>query len=388
MSVGLNLGIRFNGFGNKKLRLQMTDLNILSFYGRWQFSVCLFAFLGLMAIWWHIGRKQKDFGQVWLALSILCWSFSGLVEVIYSQSPGNELDNTVYLDGWRSIFSLLNSLFILLALPWFRYIPAKISPIIKSDYWRIIVGLPFLFCLIPTLRKLFTGQSNALISELDVYYAFFTLFFLGYILWESFWKRRLKGLAYLSILAILITVIAQLYKLTSADVNLLIFSAIFKTNLIMIFFALALSWVRELSELKLLNPAKIFIRIGPKQLQEAKAPVWIKGVNNEAFEKIILTRKRYELLYLFAEKKLLNPAEGWLMIKPQGEKRQNKVYDIQEHKEYLRIIETLLDATYGKDNWTKELHEKPLIDALFSKPGNRRIRLAIPAENIALDAKT
>jgi len=363
----------------------MTDPNILSFYGWWQFSVCLFAFAGLMAIWWHIGRKQNDFGQVWLALSILCWSFSGLVEVIYSQASGKELGGMVYLDGWRSIFSLLNSLFILLALPWFRYIPAQISSVIKSDYWRIIVGLPFLFCLLPTLRKLFTGQSNILISELDVYYAFLTLLFLGYVLWASFWKRRLKGLAYLSILAIFITVIAQLYKLTSADVNLLLFSAIFKTNLIMIFFALALSWVKELSELRLLNPAQIFLRFDAKQLQQSKAPVWIKGINKEVFQKIILTRKKHELLYHFAEKKQLNPTEGWLTIKPQGEKRTNKVYDIQEHKEYLRIVETLLDATYGKDNWTKALHEKPLIDALFAKPGDRRIRLAIPAENIALD---
>ena len=362
----------------------MTDPNILSFYGWWQLSVCLFAFAGLMAIWWHIGRKQNDFGQVWLALSILCWSFSGLVEVIYSQAVEGDLGR-VYLDGWRSIFSLLNSLFILLALPWFRYIPERIAAIIQSDYWRIIVGLPFLFCLLPTLRKLFTGKDNTLISELDVYYAFFTLLFLAYVLWESFWRRRLKSLAYLSILAILLTVIAQIYKLSSANVNLLLFSAIFKTNLIMIFFALALSWVKELSELRLLlNASQIFIRFDASAPPASKSPVWIKGINKEVFQKILLTRKKYELLYSFAAKKKASPKEGWLTIKPQGEKRTAKVYDIQEHKEYLRIVETLLDATYGKSNWTKDLHEKPLIDALFSKPGNRKIRLAIPAENIEI----
>jgi len=347
----------------------MTEPNILSFYGWWQLSVCLFAFAGLMAIWWHIGRKQNDFGQVWLALSILCWSFSGLIEVIYSQKSGNNPDRMAYLDGWRSIFSLLNSLFILLALPWFRYIPERIGSTIKSDYWRIIVGVPFLFCLLPTLRKLFTGQSNTLISELDVYYAFFTLLFL-----------------YLSILAIFLTVIAQIYKLTSANVNLLLFSAIFKTNLIMIFFALALSWVKELSEMRLLlNADQIFLRFDTKKIPSSKTPVWIKGINQQKFQEIMLTRKKYELFYRFAEQKKSTPKEGWLTIKPQGEKRTTKVYDIQEHKEYLRIVETLLDATYGKDKWTKELHEKPLIDALFSKPGNRKIRLAIPAKNIELD---
>lgn len=363
----------------------MTDPNILSFYGWWQLSVCLFAFTGLMAIWWHIGRKQQDFGQVWLAISILCWSFSGLIEVLYSTTG-----ETNYRDGWRSVFSLLNSLFILLALPWFRYIPEQIAPIIKSPYWRVIVGVPFLFCLLPTVRKFFVDADNPAIaiSESDVFYAFFTLLFLGYVLWESFSKRRLKGLAYLSILAIILVFIAQIGKLTSGNVNGLLFSAIFKTNLIMIFFALALSWVKELSERKLIiDAAQIFIRFDGQQLKGSKAPVWIKGINGEGFQKIILTRKKHELLYVFAEKKHLNPAESWLTIKPQGEKRQDKTYDIQEHKEYLRIIETLLDATFGKDNWSKDLHEKPLIDALFNKPGARKIELAIPTENVALDIK-
>ena len=60
------------------------------FYGWWQFSVCLSAFIALLSIWWHIGKKQNDLGQVWLALSVLAWSFSGAVEVYFvSYSMGN-----------------------------------------------------------------------------------------------------------------------------------------------------------------------------------------------------------------------------------------------------------------------------------------------------------
>ena len=122
-------------------------------------AVCLFAFVALMAIWWHIGKRRKDVGQVWLALSVLCWSFSGAVEVYYAnhfqqevqvvyekinieENNNPEIDlnlfnkeiteikkqqekRTYQLNGWRSIFSLFNSLFILLALPWFKYIPKK-----------------------------------------------------------------------------------------------------------------------------------------------------------------------------------------------------------------------------------------------------------------------
>ena len=221
-----------------KLAPYQSANSILSFYGWWQFAVCCFAFFALFAIWWHIGRKQKDFGQVWLALSVLCWSFSGLVEVYFSEVS---LKNPLLLEGWRSILSLFNSLFILLALPWFRFLPKPLAPIIKAKHWKFIVGLPFLFSLLPTINKMIFGRTIAVISELDVYYSLLTLAFLAFVLWESFAKRRLKLLAWLAMVTIGVTLIAQFYKLTDATVNLNLFSAIFKTCLIMIFFALALS---------------------------------------------------------------------------------------------------------------------------------------------------
>ena len=98
----------------KNLKVQNGLILVASyfFYGWWQFAVCLFAFFALIAIWWQIGKKQNDFGQVWLALSILAWAFSGLLEVYFT---GVLQTNTLYLDSGRSIFSLFNSLFILLA---------------------------------------------------------------------------------------------------------------------------------------------------------------------------------------------------------------------------------------------------------------------------------
>ena len=229
----------------------MVKSELLIFYGWWQLSVCTFAFFALMGIWWHIGRKQKDTGQVWLAVSVLCCSFSGAAELFYAPyfNDTAQAEEYVYqLNGWRSIFSLFNSLFILLALPWFRYIPKLIEPLVKSKFWLLIVGLPFIFSLLPTLSRLFLGASITLISELDVYYATLTLVFLGYVLWDSFANRRLPILAFLSLLCTLFTFWAQLQKLTPLDTSLILYSSIFKTSLIMLFFALALSWVKELSE--------------------------------------------------------------------------------------------------------------------------------------------
>lgn len=358
---------------------------ILSFYGWWQFAVCLFAFTALLAIWWHIGKRQNDFGQVWLALSILCWSISGVIEVYYAQK--SVVSDTFSLDGWRSILSLLNSLFILLALPWFRYLPKALEQIIKSKFWIYIVGLPFLFSMLPTISKMISGTSVSIISELDVYYAFLTLGFLGYVLWESFVKRRLKILAWLSLITILITLVAQLYKLTDSSINLTLFSAIFKTSLIMLFFALALSWVKELAENVIPESQNFFISFKKQKNGKGKIEqiVLLKGLPGGSERKVVLTPALYELLLKFAERKI-GSNDDWLEIKPKNFDVSEKQYDINDYNEIKRLLIAILDGIFGKENWTRDHHHNPLKNALFemSEKRERKIRLAIPAENITL----
>lgn len=396
----------------------LIDNQLLSFYGWWQLVVCLFAFVALMAIWWHIGRKQKDFGQVWLALSVLCWSCSGAVEVYYSKKLQTE-EHVIYqqldrllngasdasissaklddikqiqdgrsyqLDGWRSILSLFNSLFILLALPWFKYIPKQIEHIIKSKYWHYIVGLPFLFSLLPTISKMMSGKTYGLISELDVYYAILTLGFLGYVLWESFAKRRLTILAYLSIVTVIITFTAQIYKLSSSHIDLTLFSAIFKTALIMIFFALALSWVKELSENILPSSKQLLLHFNKQKNDRNKWEhiVQIKGIPGKENTAIILTPTLYELFLKFARRRSIEQ-DDWLEIKPKNDDRSSKVYDIKDHNEIKRLVAALLDGIFGKGSWTKNQHELPLKNVLFemSEKRERKVRLRIPANNIS-----
>lgn len=358
---------------------------ILTFYGWWQLSVCLFAFIALLAIWWHIGRRQKDGGQVWLALSVLCWSISGGIEVYYASVQQSD---HFMLDGWRSILSLFNSLFILLALPWFRYLPKPIDQLIKSKYWNMIIGLPFLFSLLPTVSKMISHKTLSLISELDVYYAFLTLGFLGVVLWESFVKRRLKLLAWLSLVTVFISLIAQLYKLTDASINLTLFSAIFKTSLIMLFFALALSWVKELAENVIPESVHFYLRFKKFRTPQDKMTyhVYIKGLPGKNEREVRLTPALYQLLFEFARRKK-EGIDAWLEIKPKNFDRSTS-YDINDHNEIKRLTIALLDGIFGKENWTRDQHQNPLKSTLFemSVKRERRIRLAIPAENIELDS--
>lgn len=362
---------------------QLNSTNeILSFYGWWQFSVCLFAFVALLAIWWHIGKLQNDFGQVWLALSILCWSISGLIDVYFANY---RVENEFMLDGWRSLFSLLNSLFILFALPWFRYLPKKLEHVIKSNYWIYIIGLPFLFSLLPTISKMASGKSLGVISELDVYYAFLTLIFLGFVLWESFAKRRLQILAWLSLVTILITLIAQLYKLTDSSINLTLFSAIFKTSLIMLFFALALSWVKELAENIIPSSNQLFLKFSKEKLgDKIERIVFIKGLPGAKERKVNLTPALYNLFLKFATEKQ-SDIDAWLEMKPKNFSHE-KNYDINDYNEIKRLLSAILDGVFGKENWTKTQHFDPLKNVLFelSEKRERKIRLAIPSENITI----
>lgn len=347
------------------------------FYGWWQFSVCLFAFFCLMAIWYHIGKRQNDYGPVWLAISILCWAFSGLVEIVF-------LDNgevgAHFKEGLRSILSLMNSLFILMALPCFKYLPKHFDPVIKSKFWAYIVGIPFLFALLPTLHKMFLAREASVINELDVFYALLTLIFLGFVLWESFKKRRLPLLGWLSTLTVIITLIAQIYKLLDNTINLLLFSAIFKTSLIMLFFALALSWVKELTET--LIPESHNLKL---TFPYGKQAVNIKGFPGYESRVVELTPALYKLLRTFAERKL-HTSEGWLEIKPKNFVA-SKNYDINDHNELKRLIIALLDGLFGKRNWTKDKHLTPLKNTLFQMSENRerKIRLLIPKSNISID---
>lgn len=351
-----------------------------------------------MSIWYHIGRKQKDFGQVWLALSILCWSISGILIVYFFSviNDGISIYNLEWskatelrLNGWLSILSLLNSLFILLALPWFKYLPKYIEPIIKSKFWPLIVGLPFVFSLLPTISKLFTGAQSGLISELDVYYSVLTLLVLGLVLWESFVKRRLALLAYLSVICILITFAAQIYKLSDNGVNQILFSAIFKTSLIMIFFALALSWVKDLTEKISSTSNEIFLKAFriKKNEKSFANKLSIKGLNGTKEKVVDLSNKNYDLMSKFISKRI-NSEEGWLEIKPKSDTRSGKQFDINDHNEIKRLLSSILDGIYGKGLWSKAEHEVPLKAILFemSSQRERKIRLLIPASNLDINS--
>lgn len=359
-------------------------MTIQAFFGWWQLAVCLFAAIGLLAIWWHLGRKQGDKGQVWLACSVFCWSCSGGIEIL---NANDLIEDDILYYGLKSILSLLNSFFILLSLPWFQHIPKAIAFLVQSRSWFYIILFPFLICVLATIGMIVSQEiSPRLVNSLDVLYALVpTLPFLGWMLWSSFAKRQLKLLSWLSLIGILFIVIAQVLKLSPSSE--LLFSGIFKTTLIMLFFALAMSWVKELAENPIPDSNLLYLTLSSYKNENGnfERQVLLEGYPNKAKKTLHLSRATFDLLLKFAQKKLVSP-EDWLVIKPKNDSRLNATYDINDHNQIKRIVTTLLDQLHGKDKWTMQQHYTPLRNALFqiSTDKERRIRLAIPMEQITV----
>lgn len=366
------------------------------FYGYWQIAICSFAFLALFSIWQHItkgsGEGQRDFGLFWLSVAILVWALSGVLEVFYAEGLADENFDSTQYEGLKSMLSIFNSAFILLALPRFRHVPVIIRPVVQSESWRWLVISTFGFSAVLTLLMLsgvIIPKRITLISSVDLIYAIFTLFFLGLTLWASFERRGLTILAYLAGISIAFTLAAQILKLGDSDFLKILLNTTFKTILIVLFFALALSWVEELGK----SARKVFARRALAlqlstgrnhqnrrefiaHLQLPEAPDW---------QKVYFTEKPFLLLHRFADKRKTEGREGgWLEIQPKTAVKKD--YDIKDYNEIGRILDTLCSGLSKSDKFNT-LSKNDLKELLFEYGKSRRIRLRVNAEHIDLHTK-
>ena len=373
----------------------MTEIEALyKFYGWWQLTVGAFSFIALLSVWQHITKDQsngeKDLGLMWLSLSVLAWAVSGLVDIAYAHALGTAVnlpDATLY-EGLRSIASLSNSAFILLSLPCFRHIPKLIHPIIKSTYWRFWVLITFLFAVLLTLLMLWgiiVPARVTFIYSVDFIYAIFTLIFLGLVIWSSFEKRGLRVLAYLSAICIACTMAAQIFKLDDSDFLRLFFSCTFKTILIMLFFALTLSWVEELSKHFIPSPKDLHLvfikkKRAPNRFQYAVILTVPPMIQTQS---VNFTEKNYSLFKKFAERicQADTPKETWLEIQPKSNKAGH--YDLKDYNQINRILDTILNEHKDQSNGSPEANRDYLKQALFEY-NNRKIKLKVAPENIDL----
>ena len=156
----------------------------------------------------------------------------------------------------------------------------------------------------------------------------------------------------------------------------------------MLFFALALSWVKELTETLIPDPFQLKIKFIKKKAQKSSTmpnSVSLIGFPGDKERIVQLTPALYRLFKEFALRKQ-DMNDDWLEIKPKNFD-VSKEYDINDHNELKRLLEAILNGLFGKKNWTKDKHYEPLKVTLFEMSENRerKIRLRIPKENIYID---
>lgn len=227
----------------------------------WQIITCTFSMVGLFLIQNSVRRhgNVQDKGWVYLGLSIAAWGGVGLVRLFYGgQAPRVE-----------SVLSIINSYFILLALPWFKYIPMWLGRLISlkskindqsnrapdtDSVFEVYMSLFAILALASTLKN----PANPFPP--DVLFGTFTVIALTAVLYKTFQEREKIGLSYLAGFSLAVTFAAQVLKLfPESELWRSILSASFKTMLVILFFSLVLTWAEEITNR--LSPEKVFLRL-------------------------------------------------------------------------------------------------------------------------------
>jgi len=240
----------------------------------YQFSEFLLSFIGGFLLWsiWHtiqkkfkkklaseITVKRLDKGLLFISLSIFVWAISALLGVIYQY---------FHMDNWfklisMNMFSILNSLFLILALYYLDNSPNYLYNNKKSTF-RIIsffIGLSIVSLIIAlSFGETINTHGIRLNTIPDLILSTVLSWFLIVSLFRTFINREMKFVAYVAVLSVIVLFLTQfpfVFDLAkySFITDLIKLSA--KTTLIYVFIVLGTSWALELAQLPEASTMKI-----------------------------------------------------------------------------------------------------------------------------------
>lgn len=207
----------------------------------------------------EISVKRFDKGLLFISFSVFVWSLSSLLILVFTKF---NTSSWIILIS-QNMFSILNSMFLILALYYFDNSPEYLYNNKKSTKRILIffVGLS----LISLLIALFFGETintyGIRFNTIpDVLLSVILTWFLMLSLYRTFYNRKMKSVAVIAVLSIVILFITQVpYVFNFEDYISIIELAklISKTTLIFLFLVLGTSWVLELSQLPEATTMKI-----------------------------------------------------------------------------------------------------------------------------------
>jgi hypothetical protein len=336
----------------------------------------------LLAIWSVIQRqfkkqlshetpvKRVDKGLIYLSLSLFTWSLSGTITYV------NELTS---LSDWavlisQNIFSILNSLFLILALFYFDHAPTYIYNN-KKYALRIILLLIILSVLSLVLALIFNDHINTYGTRIsavpDLILSALLSWFLMSSLYKTFKERQMSIVSTISIATIVLLFISQLpqaFHLESLDFTSDLIKIIAKTGLISIFLVLGTTWVIELSQ----TPNVTHMKIHFTDWNQLNISIPSKGIIDKTVEFGNKTTQ-FNNLIKFAIRRKHAPEKDMCVEVHSGGEIQSQTY-------LSRIVENINDILVLTDD------DKLRRNDLFTFIGQGKYRLRFIPEFIQIDA--
>ncbi len=343
------------------------------------------AFIGgvlLLAIWYNIKKRFKkqleeddsqkriDKGLLYLSLALFVWVFSGMWMYL---SNGLGFANTILYDIGYSLFSVLNNLFLLLALFYFDFAPSFLYKNEKNTkiITILIIGVSVVtFVLIQILKENPIAYGMRWSGIPDLLLSSFITYLLIVSFYKTFMNRGLKVVAVIAVVAISLMLISQVpdvFIVIDEELYRNLIKIIAKTSLIAIFLVLATSWVIQLAltpkpsemKIKFLDWSLVNITIPSKEIYDKTIDFGAKTTQYKNLLKFAIRRK-----YETGDKQ-------YIVVSSAGE--------IKSQTYLSRIIENI--------NSILELTSETQLDRkdIFTFLGHGKYRLRIIPENISID---
>ena len=348
--------------------------------------ICI-AFIGgvlLPALWYNIrarfrqlleeddSQKRVDKGLLYLSLAMFVWVISGCW--IF----GGTIFNTTETQGYQlaiNLFSIVNNMFLLLALFYFYYAPKFIyhnKKNIKKIIWVIIFTSVITFAL-PFILKESNVVNGIRISAVpDLLLSAFLCYLLGVSFFRTFVYRGLKIIGYISVLVILLIFVSQISEVFLTfgnDFSNNFIKIIAKTSLISIFLVLATTWVIRLASTP--KPNEITIHFLDWSLVKLNIPT--KNIYDQTIDFGSKTTQ-YKNLLKFAIRRKYAEGDSQTIPVNLGGEIKNQTY-------LTRIIENINDILQLDDSQKLDRRD------LFTFIGESKYRLRIVPNNISIDKR-
>ena len=354
---------------------------VIQFHNLSHIFISLIGAILLYAIYYNIrkrfiqtleeGENQKrvDRGLLYLSLAMFVWVISGLWA--YLGSRFGFADGLVY-QGVENLLSIVNNMFLLLAMFYFNHAPAFIYKNEKNV--RLILAIIIGVTLLTFMVSFYWGDKNYnninLNAMPDLLLSGFLCFLLMVSLYKTFLYRGLRVVALISILVIGLIFLSQLPEVfiglvDEFSTNLI--KIIAKTSLISLFLVLATTWVIELAN----TPKVKEMQINFIDWSLIKLSIPSRSMNGEMVDFGSRTTQYKNLLKFALRRKYGIGDEQSIVVSSSGEIK-NQTY-------ISRIIDDINEISSSTEE--EKLERKDL----FTFIGEGRYRLRMLPEHITIE---